>query len=338
MKTELLTEEARTPGQVSAAEMQREESLIQNIVVPLDFSTPALKALDYALALASTKRATVEVVYVFQPSSPIVGPEMLPVMVDETGAVEECRKRLDVVVKSYENEGTPLKSQVLLGRPAEEIVALARSSEADLIVISTHGRTGVGRSLLGSVAERVVRHAPCPVLVVRKHERDFAVGSGKARLPLDVREILVPTDFSESSLRAVEYGRKFATQFGGKITLIHSIPFPPIFHGKGTHDPRSISAERRETARSRLNELANNLLPAELRREPVVCVGSPLAQIPDYASIENFDLVICGSGGHSRLHHAMLGSTAEGIVRLSACPVLVVGSECRSAKTAGREA
>src|SRR4051812_32240553 len=126
MKTELLTDEVRPATEVTAAEIQSEESLIQKIVVPLDFSAPALKALDYALALAAADRATVQVAYVFKPSSPIVGPEMLPVIVDETGAVEECRGRLQAVVKSYEKEGTSVKAEVLLGRPADEIVALAR--------------------------------------------------------------------------------------------------------------------------------------------------------------------------------------------------------------------
>jgi nucleotide-binding universal stress UspA family protein len=140
---------------------------IKRILVPTDFSRPSLKAVDYAIDLARQHQAEVVFVHVIEPMSYAV-PRYLP---EPTALLEEQRKEAqDALERLVERvaKGYPrCRSEVHLGVVYERIAELARTLKADLIVIATHGRTGLAHLLIGSVAERVVRMAPCPVLTVR---------------------------------------------------------------------------------------------------------------------------------------------------------------------------
>lgn len=150
---------------------------LKNILVPVDFSECSRKALQYALAFAQQSKACVWLVYVLEPYVPI--PEMTAMNVDLT------RKQLLITAKSElkslrQTIPEEVASEVLLreGSPYVEVVKAAQEMEADLIVISTHGRTGLAHVFMGSTAERIVRHAPCPVLVVREREHEFLANLG----------------------------------------------------------------------------------------------------------------------------------------------------------------
>lgn len=139
---------------------------IKRILVPTDFSGPADAALTYALGLASKLGAEVSVVHVFDDPSGIRSGEYVPLPAEMRGEIlADLRRRLaDVVAKHGDSQ---LTSQLLTGPTARSIVEGARDSQADLIVMGTHGRHGMAHLLLGSVAERVVRTSICPVLTVR---------------------------------------------------------------------------------------------------------------------------------------------------------------------------
>lgn len=145
---------------------------LKKILVPVDFSECSRKALQYALPFARQSGAGISLVYVLEPYLPI--PEMTAVSVDLT------RKQLLTTVKSelkalQQSIPHDIASQAVLreGSAYVEIVNVAKELKADLIVLSTHGRTGLAHVFMGSTAERVVRHAPCPVLVVREREHEF---------------------------------------------------------------------------------------------------------------------------------------------------------------------
>ena len=147
---------------------------IKKILVPIDFSDCSKKALQYALALAQEHSATLTLLYVV--TTPPYG-------VGEFGNVdyaflegemrESGEKRLATFIAGEVGDKAPAEPAIRTGSAPNEIVDLARTISADLIVISTHGHTGLKHVLLGSVAEHVVRHAPCPVLVVREREHEF---------------------------------------------------------------------------------------------------------------------------------------------------------------------
>jgi universal stress protein A len=146
---------------------------IQRILVPLDFSDASYKALAYAIALAELHQAKITLLHVVQ----------ISYMVGEYGAIElpelegqlttAARTKLESVAQEKVPAGRVDGTLIRVGPAVTEIADTARETKADLLIISTHGYTGLKRIVLGSVAENVVRHAPCPVLVVREKEHEF---------------------------------------------------------------------------------------------------------------------------------------------------------------------
>jgi nucleotide-binding universal stress UspA family protein len=150
---------------------------IGSILVPIDFSTPSLKALSYGAALAEQFGARVTLLYVTEPAGLPDFARAFPLMMENDEIVATCKARLEQVAeKQLANRNLLEKVLVRQGRAYAEITEAAKTLKVDLIVISTHGFSGVSHALLGSVTERVVRHAPCPVLVVRQHEHEFISG------------------------------------------------------------------------------------------------------------------------------------------------------------------
>jgi nucleotide-binding universal stress UspA family protein len=146
---------------------------IKSILVPIDFSPASEKALAYAVPFASQFGAQLTVLYVLEP---IATPQfaMTPLTLDTPQVLAKCKRHIERVIKDLEIEPKLIKrTLVKFGRPFNEIVSVARKLNTDLIIISTHGHTGMKRMLLGSTTERVVRQAPCPVFVVRPREREF---------------------------------------------------------------------------------------------------------------------------------------------------------------------
>jgi nucleotide-binding universal stress UspA family protein len=173
----------RDPGAVILEVNRRDEELlsravasplrIKNILVPIDFSECSVKALRYAVPLAKEHNAAITLAYVVSGITAVgeYGG------IDYAALTKEMREHAErqlAVLAVDEVRGTVASDTVVCtGSPAVEIVTIAKKLPADMIIISTHGRGGLKHVLLGSVAERVVRHAPCPVLVVREHERDI---------------------------------------------------------------------------------------------------------------------------------------------------------------------
>ncbi len=152
---------------------------LKRILVPIDFSDYSARALDYALAFAEQFQAKLILLHVVEPT---VYPEnhmLVPPAMDEVnqGLVEAGRERLEGVSRKRIGHRVPVELLVRLGRAHSEITDTAKAVGADLIIIATHGYTGLKHVLLGSTAERVVRQAPCPVLTVR----DPALASAEPR-------------------------------------------------------------------------------------------------------------------------------------------------------------
>ena len=152
---------------------QRQVIRVQRILVPVDLSEASLKALKYASAFAQQCGAALFLVNVLEPPVYVaeLGPAALP-LADEA-AVQGARRSLASLAKAEVSPRTCFHSHVEVGCPWRRICDLARTHEADLIIVATHGYTGLKHTLLGSTAEQIVRHAPCPVLVVREREHDF---------------------------------------------------------------------------------------------------------------------------------------------------------------------
>jgi nucleotide-binding universal stress UspA family protein len=146
---------------------------IRTILHPTDFSTHSAYAFQIACALARDYHARLLVLHVWQPSAAVSGDCIIPVLLDE----EAVRRGLEEQLRNVRpaDPGIPVEHQMLLGNPVAEILRLAGERSCDLIVMGTHGRRGLGRLLMGSVAEQVVRQAPCLVLTLKNPAPEAAV-------------------------------------------------------------------------------------------------------------------------------------------------------------------
>jgi nucleotide-binding universal stress UspA family protein len=146
---------------------------LKKILVPIDFSEPSLKALRYAVPFAEESGATISLVHIREPIAyPVDLPNVSPPPLFGMEEAEARGKLYELAYREIE-ELVPIDVHVSSGKAADEIVHLAKALETDLIIIATHGYKGFMRFVMGSTAEKVVRHAPCPVLVVREKEHEF---------------------------------------------------------------------------------------------------------------------------------------------------------------------
>jgi nucleotide-binding universal stress UspA family protein len=178
--------QAGAPGKVTVELSRADEALLEKstgggrirlktLLVPTDFSPFSSKALSYAVAFASQFGASITLLHVVEP---MVYPEnyvSVPAVTDDINGslIKAAEERLASQRQAHAQEGVAIRTVTRLGRPYVEITEAAGTLEADLIIQATHGHTGLKHVLLGSTAERVVRHAPCPVLTVRDPEHDF---------------------------------------------------------------------------------------------------------------------------------------------------------------------
>lgn len=208
------------------------------------------------------------------------------------------------------------------GRAFDQICRFAREIEADLVVMSTHGRTGLKRLFLGSNAERVVQHSGSPVLVVRQSERDF-VAEGK---PLQIQTILVPTDFSGSSMEALDYAVEFGRQFGARLVLFHSFSVPEFITTDpyGPHNMHATPEQARSAADDQMREFVKGRDFGGVDFETQITMGRAADEICAYAEKQKIDLIITSTHGRTGFMHVLIGSVAEHVVRFAHSPVLVL--------------
>jgi nucleotide-binding universal stress UspA family protein len=288
---------------------------IATVLVPTDFSEESFKALRYAAALVRKFGAKLHVVHVSEIDFAIPGVDLKdkdPLISDEEVA-QRVRQQLDDVAATFHGR---------IGRAFDQICRFAREIEADLIVMSTHGRTGLKRLFLGSNAERVVQHSSSPVLVVRESEREFF----KDGQPLQIQKILVPTDFSKPSREALEYAVQFGRQLGARLVLFHSFtttefltPEPYLVQEVGAGPGLARAA-----AEDQMREFIQGVDFGGVDFETYVTTGLAADEICDYAAKKGIDLVITSTHGRTGLMHVLIGSVAEHIVRSAPSPVLVV--------------
>lgn len=175
MKIPTLKSPKITPNQAAVrSPCAKAAPCIRSILAPIDFSQASVKALTYATSLAEQYGAKITLLYVIEPLGVPDFVRAFPLMMENDEIVATCKSKL---AKLARKAGVPAKliENVIIrqGRPYREITDAARTLKVDLLVVSTHGYSGVAHALLGSVTERVVREAPCPVLVVRQHEHEF---------------------------------------------------------------------------------------------------------------------------------------------------------------------
>ncbi len=287
------------------------------ILTATDFSETAETALDWAAELARLQGARLELVHA------VAVPPALPGFVPPGPAFDEevraaARSRLDETAARLRGAGIEVTPYLAMGTPSQMIVRRAEELNAAAIVMGTRGLTGLRHLLLGSTTERVMHHAPCPVLCVHPGDQ------GKHR---PIRSILVPTDFSRDAELAIEAAHRLLAPLeqDATLTLLHAFNMPVEYTAYGVI-PTSVTYLEDQGLESErlLEEARQRLLREGLTVETVAREGDPAMVIAHEAEARGVDLIAMGTHGGSALRHLLVGSTAARVLQQAPCPVMTI--------------
>ncbi len=291
------------------------QTLLKNVLFATDFSAASMRALPYATGTATQYGARLYVAHVVPIESYLLG---------DSQAVERLRLARQEAEASLANivqspsvagtSGTPLLDN---GDVWAVLRGFIEQHSVDLLVVGTTGRTGLGKVLLGSVAEEAIRESPCPVLAVGPRTPDKAVTG--------VQKILYASDLSGQSLLGAPYAFSCAERFHARLTLLHvmaSLPESPYLDA--------------QMARVRLGEIVSLYPLLATAPDLLVEVGSPANVILKVAADIEADLIVIGARGAGAVARlaSHFGSIAHKVVSHAHCPVLTVGGS--RAESAGR--
>jgi nucleotide-binding universal stress UspA family protein len=301
---------------------------IQNIIVPIDFSKMSVQAIQIAKQLARRFGASIHLAHVrhlnYATDFVAPAPPIVPFSFTTYEQVGEQTALKDLKKVAGECGVSSATCDVLSGAPPfDEICRLAQTVPADLVVMPTHGRTGLKHVFLGSTAERIVRHSSCPVLVTRGSALQANNGSR-----FRIKTILVPVDFSNCSREGLRYAIAFANEFGAKIILVHATYLGYVYSTEGTalYDIPGLQKAARKTAERKMRELVRSVNFGAVKFEAAFTDGSPVIDICAFAKNHDVDLIITSTHGFTGFTHVLIGSIAERVVRHAPCSVLVVPS------------
>jgi nucleotide-binding universal stress UspA family protein len=297
---------------------------VKNVLFATDFSASSEAALPYATAICRHFGSTLHTAHVLSDASILMmtgGVDYVSLSTIYEDAHTEAKEKLDQI--SGRLEGIPHRNYVRHGQVWENLAGIVQDEEIDLIVLGTHGRTGLGKLLLGSVAEDILRHAPCPVLTVGPKV------SGRARLPefqghgrdlapleLELRQILFATNFAQNSALVAQQAISLAEEFGARLTLMHAIE---DYTQLGSR-PGPI-----EDGIRRLHDLIPKNAALQYLPETLLEFGSAAELILKAASEREADMIVIGARASADVGSTHLPwSTAHHVIAKASCPVLTI--------------
>jgi len=301
---------------------------IRNILYPTDFSSGANQGFPHALQLARRYGADLHLLHVelpgeYDPSNTacFFPDEWVGVAPSEHPA----NRRADAFPSCYDVGDLEVERQIVRAiSAAPAILRYSEDREIDLIMMATRGRRGLTHLFLGSVAEEVVRQAPCPVLTMRGRDQKVPAG-GWSR-------ILVPVDFSERSKLAFAIARETAARYDAGVDLVHVVEehLHPVFLVAGKSSIFQVLPDRKKQALKKMQTLVASTPGPDVPVEIHVLEGGAGRGILEFAAENCSDLIVIGTHGLTGVKRFVLGSVAERVVRRSPCPVLTVKESGRS--------
>jgi len=280
---------------------------IERILCPVDFSQWSLIAYRHAQSIAGRYRAGLVVQHIIeleQCVSALYAPRLE--LFEEFLRTRRANALEDLQRIVSTSGGTAPEIIVEEGIPADAILSLARSRAMSLIVLGTHGRRGLDHLMLGSVTERVLRHASCPVLAVKQ---------GAADDPVPIRRIVCCVDFSAHSRRALEYALSAAEAYDAEVSVLHVLD-----DISGSADIGTETA----AAMDKLEKLFPAAAPRSTKTHLEVRLGKAYQEILNFATEIQADLIVTGVRGRNSLDLAVFGSTIYRVMQLGQAAVLAV--------------
>jgi nucleotide-binding universal stress UspA family protein len=276
---------------------------VDRILVPIDGSEGAERALDHAITLAGELNASIHLLAV-------VDPYGLSTVTERQEIEAELEDVVATAAARAQEDGVAVTTSVEAGFPHEEILDAVDDRGIDLIAMGTHGRRGLDRYVLGSVAEKVVRLSPVPVLTVR-------VGATGER---PYRDVVIPTDGSDAAVPAERLCVDLAAR---SDAVVHALSVVP----EGRVRSSETDAAFEDAARRAVERVEKRFENGSGESLATIERGVPHRRILAYCEDVGTDLVVLGTHGRTGVERFVLGSVAEKVVRLSETPVLVVPSK-----------
>jgi len=289
---------------------------IERILCPVDFSESSATTYDHAQSLARHYQAKLFLQHVVDfvlPAYAYYAPATY--LYENFRRIRAgAQEQLQEFAKSHTRNGVQPECLVHEGEVTDSILSCAEAQTVDLIVMGTHGIKGFDRVILGSVAEKVLRKARCPVLVIPKPGHDVVASEG-AHDPVQLRRVIFCTDFSDYSHRALEYALSAAAEYDAELTVLHVLEYIPS------------SANIEEAIATATAQLEKLIPPDRVKAgkiKTMVRIGRAYQQIIPLALEMQADLLIMAVRGRSALDLAVFGSTTYRVIQLGSCPVLAV--------------
>lgn len=298
----MAAEESMTVQQESTAARQGSGVKVQNVAVATDFSECSERAMQHGLAVARHFGATLHFLHLVRPSKFAYVPEMMPAADD--AAVRDSEHLMDRLQRSHQLDGIDIRSWVKEGEVSQVVGTFVGEEKIDLLITGTHGRSGLPRLVLGSVAQEIFHYVRCPVLTVGPR----SPGAGPE---LRLQRVLFSTDLSRESLAAIPYVLTAVEEWHPALDLLHVCSTPGSDHGALMHDLRA----RMDTL------LGGNGHPPV---HEYLLTGKAGPCVVAFANRHQSDLIVLGLKPHRALYNGPFWSHAYEIVRHAPCPVLSV--------------
>jgi nucleotide-binding universal stress UspA family protein len=297
----------------------------KNILLATDFSKVSQKTIPYAAAIASRYGSKIHVIHVISPEArPPIPIEPLPTELDRDRLNAELK--METFLRENPLGDIPHDECLEYGPIWDVLSEVIQRDQIDLLVLGTHGRGGLKKVILGSVAEELFRLAACPVLTVGPNVPAEPAGAKQSR------RVLFATDFGPASLHALQYAISLANESNARLILLHVVtPVPAVEVGPYWY-PGTDFVEQQKTARERYIDRLRELIPPEanLPSEPEFLVDFDFAPdaIVRIAVVSDADLIVMGvnRAASARASAHMPWATAHEVVCHAPCPVLTVRS------------
>jgi nucleotide-binding universal stress UspA family protein len=290
--------------------------LIKQVLVPLDGSDAAEAVLPFVERIATaTNASTVLVAAIDRPRD--WGEDTDGDVKGASNEAESYLRRLQARLASA--TGNDVEFEVIESEPAGAILWACEKRQPDLIAMTTHGRSGLARWVLGSVAAKLLHSRPTPMLIVRPPAEKAAVAGG------NIEKILVPLDGSEVAASALPFAADLAKALGASVCLFQTVPEPIMIYpgAEAVFDPR-VQKEVEAAAQKFLASTAERLTTQGVAAESVTSFGNTVDGIVGAAEREKADLIVMSTHGRSGMGRMVLGSVADAVVRRTLLPVVLV--------------
>jgi nucleotide-binding universal stress UspA family protein len=289
---------------------------IKRVLVPVDFSPPSTMAVNHAVEFARRFRAKLTLLHVIEPSTALMYTFPTDSEIAEAQRVERAERMLTAMLGPEVQDDLDLDTAVAVGDIGSEIASAVHRLQADIVVMGTHGRRLLGRWLVGSVTQALLRKIDVPILTVCHAAR-----------PLSFKRILFATDFLESSDAGFDFAMNLANTLKAKLFVAHVIdPRPPVSYE--TPEMAAVfDAEQerfREEARAAFKLIESEATGKNVKVETVLAKGIPADAILRIADENDVDLIVLAVRRKSRMNRILVGTTAEHVIREATVPVLSV--------------